>query len=139
MDLGLFTMPIEIEIGLEGGGSELVRIDNSLAHEKTTGPEIFEQTNGEVDAIVLGVGSSGTVAGLSKYFAEHAPNVDMIICASAGVERVSAISAWRVRACANSSTTRACRPACANHSRTTTRRSAKLWKGPTPSISPNDP
>ena len=40
--------------------------DNSLAHEQTTAPEIYEQTNGEVDAIVLGVGSSGTVSGLSQ-------------------------------------------------------------------------
>jgi cystathionine beta-synthase len=58
--------------------------DNSLAHEKTTAPEIFEQTNGEVDAIVLGVGSSGTVAGLSKYFAEHAPEVELILADPVG-------------------------------------------------------
>jgi cystathionine beta-synthase len=58
--------------------------DNSLAHEQTTAPEIFEQTNGEVDAIVLGVGSSGTVAGLSKYFAEHAPNVELILADPVG-------------------------------------------------------
>jgi len=58
--------------------------DNSLAHEKTTGPEIFEQTNGEVDAIVLGVGSSGTVSGLSKYFAEHAPNVELVLADPVG-------------------------------------------------------
>jgi cystathionine beta-synthase len=59
-------------------------VDNSLAHEQTTAPEIFEQTNGEVDAIVLGVGSSGTVAGLSKYFAEHAPNVELILADPVG-------------------------------------------------------
>ncbi len=53
--------------------------DNCLAHEQTTAPEIYEQTNGEVDAIVLGVGSSGTVSGLSKYFAGHAPNVELIL------------------------------------------------------------
>jgi cystathionine beta-synthase len=58
--------------------------DNSLAHEQTTAPEIFEQTNGEVDAVVLGVGSSGTVAGLSKYFAEHAPNVELILADPVG-------------------------------------------------------
>ena len=58
--------------------------DNSLAHEQTTAPEIFGQTNGEVDAVVLGVGSSGTVAGLSKYFAEHAPNVELILADPVG-------------------------------------------------------
>jgi cystathionine beta-synthase len=58
--------------------------DNSLAHELTTGPEILEQTNGEVDAIVLGVGSSGTVSGLGKFLAENAPNVELILADPVG-------------------------------------------------------
>jgi cystathionine beta-synthase len=53
--------------------------DNPLAHEQTTGPEIIEQTGGRVDAIVLGVGSSGTVSGLSKYLREHAPAVELVL------------------------------------------------------------
>ncbi len=53
--------------------------DNPLAHEQGTGPEILEQTGGKVDAIVLGVGSSGTVSGLSRYLSEHAPQVDLIL------------------------------------------------------------
>jgi len=53
--------------------------DNPLAHEQTTGPEILEQMDGDVDAIVLGVGSSGTVSGLGKYLAEHAPDVELIL------------------------------------------------------------
>jgi len=47
--------------------------DNPLAHEMTTAPEIVEQMGGELDAIVLGVGSSGTVSGIGKYLEEHAP------------------------------------------------------------------
>ena len=58
--------------------------DNSLAHEQTTGPEILDQTNGEVDAIVLGVGSSGTVSGLGKFLAENAPNVELILADPVG-------------------------------------------------------
>lgn len=58
--------------------------DNPLAHELTTGPEIVEQAGPELDAIVLGVGSSGTVSGLSKYLAEHAPGVDLIIADPVG-------------------------------------------------------
>ena len=54
-------------------------LDNPLAHEKTTAPEIFEQLNGKVDAIVLGVGSSGTVSGISKYLQEHSPKTELII------------------------------------------------------------
>lgn len=58
--------------------------DNPLAHERTTGPEIVEQMDGDVDAIVLGVGSSGTVSGLSKYLNEHAPTVDLILADPVG-------------------------------------------------------
>jgi cystathionine beta-synthase len=58
--------------------------DNPLAHERTTAPEILEQMNGDLDAIVLGVGSSGTVSGISKYLAEHAPHVDLILADPVG-------------------------------------------------------
>ena len=58
--------------------------DNPLAHEQTTGPEILEQMNGDLDAIVLGVGSSGTVSGLSKYLKEHAPDVNLVLADPAG-------------------------------------------------------
>ncbi len=58
--------------------------DNPLAHEQTTGPEIVEQMGGDVDAIVLGVGSSGTVSGLSKYLAAHAPGVELVLADPAG-------------------------------------------------------
>jgi len=53
--------------------------DNPLAHERTTAPEILEQMDGKLDAIVLGVGSSGTVSGISQYLAKNAPNVDLIL------------------------------------------------------------
>jgi len=52
---------------------------NPLAHETTTGPEIWEQTGGRLDAIVCGVGSGGTLTGLSRYFAKVAPNVEMVL------------------------------------------------------------
>src|SRR5215472_15918826 len=42
---------------------------NPQAHEDTTGPEILEQMRGSVDAVVCGVGSGGTLTGLSRYFA----------------------------------------------------------------------
>ncbi len=58
--------------------------DNPLAHETTTGPEIIEQMGGELDAIVLGVGSSGTVSGLGKYLEEHAPGVDLVLADPVG-------------------------------------------------------
>jgi cystathionine beta-synthase len=58
--------------------------DNPLAHELTTAPEILEQMNGDVDAIVLGVGSSGTVSGIGKYLAENAPKVEIILADPVG-------------------------------------------------------
>ena len=58
--------------------------DNPLAHECTTAPEIFKQLNGNVDAIIVGVGSSGTVSGISKYLQEHAPKTELVIADPVG-------------------------------------------------------
>src|SRR5205085_4098979 len=52
---------------------------NPHAHETTTGPEIWAQSGGEVDAVVCGVGSGGTLTGLSRYFARIAPHVEMVL------------------------------------------------------------
>ncbi len=53
--------------------------DNPLAHETTTAPEILSEMDGKLDAVVVGVGSSGTISGMSKYFREHAPGVEIIL------------------------------------------------------------
>jgi cystathionine beta-synthase len=53
--------------------------DNPKAHAATTGPEILEQMEGRLDAIVVGVGSSGTIAGLTQFFRERLPSVQMIL------------------------------------------------------------
>ncbi|MEM8547408.1 MAG: pyridoxal-phosphate dependent enzyme [Pseudomonadota bacterium] len=58
--------------------------DNPLAHERTTAPEILEQLDGKVDAIVVGVGSSGTVSGMSKYLAQAAPDVRLVLADPVG-------------------------------------------------------
>jgi cystathionine beta-synthase len=57
---------------------------NPLAHESTTGPEIWQQMDGKLDAIVFGVGSSGTMTGLSRYFARVAPDVELVIADPVG-------------------------------------------------------
>lgn len=57
---------------------------NPVAHEKTTGPEIWEQTNHDVDAIVCGVGSGGTLTGLSRYFSHTQPNCEIILADPVG-------------------------------------------------------
>ena len=60
--------------------------DNPAAHEHGTGPEILRQMAevGGLDAIVFGCGSSGTMTGLSRCFAEHAPDVEMILADPVG-------------------------------------------------------
>lgn len=52
---------------------------NPRAHEETTGPEIFEQMGGDVDAVVVGVGSGGTLTGLGRYFRRVSPKTKMIL------------------------------------------------------------
>jgi cystathionine beta-synthase len=52
---------------------------NPKAHEETTGPEIWAQMDGKVDAVVCGVGSGGTLTGLARYFARTAPAVEMLL------------------------------------------------------------
>jgi len=52
---------------------------NPQAHEEVTGPEIWRQMGGDLDAIVMGVGSSGTVTGLSRYFAREAPGLELVL------------------------------------------------------------
>jgi cystathionine beta-synthase len=52
---------------------------NPLTHERTTGPEILAQMGGDLDAMVVGVGSGGTLTGLGRYFAAHSPKTKMIL------------------------------------------------------------
>ncbi|MES2257635.1 MAG: pyridoxal-phosphate dependent enzyme [Pseudomonadota bacterium] len=52
---------------------------NPLAHETTTGPEIWEQCGHELDAIVVGVGSGGTLTGLSRYFRKVQPALTFVL------------------------------------------------------------
>jgi len=58
--------------------------DNPAAHEQTTGPEIHEQLDGRVDAIVFGCGSSGTMTGLSRYFARISPQTEFVLADPVG-------------------------------------------------------
>jgi cystathionine beta-synthase len=53
-------------------------MSNPEAHYLHTGPEIFEQTGGEVEAIVISVGTGGTISGVGRYFKEHRPEVVIV-------------------------------------------------------------
>jgi len=52
---------------------------NPRAHEETTGPEIWAQMNHDVDAVVAGVGTGGTLTGLSRFFATASPATDIVL------------------------------------------------------------
>jgi cystathionine beta-synthase len=57
---------------------------NPLAHQMTTGPEIWEQMERDVDAVVCGVGSGGTLTGLGRFFAEVSPKTQMVLADPVG-------------------------------------------------------
>jgi cystathionine beta-synthase len=57
---------------------------NPAAHEASTAPEIWEQMGHKVDAVISGVGSGGTMTGLSRYFAKVSPSTEMVLADPVG-------------------------------------------------------
>ena len=71
----------------ENGGfyvNQFANAANPRAHEETTGPEIWEQMEHDVDGVVAGVGTGGTLTGLSRFFARVSPGTEMILADPAG-------------------------------------------------------
>ena len=57
---------------------QFTNYQNVLAHYKTTGPEIYEDTDGEVDILVAGVGTGGTITGVGEYLKSKKPSVKVV-------------------------------------------------------------
>jgi cystathionine beta-synthase len=77
---------------------------NPAAHERSTGPEIWAQMDGRLDAVVCGVGSGGTLTGLTHYFRAVAPHVKMVLADPLGsvvaeytrTGRIGSVGSWLV-------------------------------------------
>ncbi len=69
-------------IAQERGGFYVNQFENPhnpRTHERSTGPEIWKQMEHQLDAVVCGVGSGGTLTGLGRYFSRVAPHVEMVL------------------------------------------------------------
>ena len=83
---GAIAKAEELAQQIEGGfiPSQFTNSANPTAHFNTTGPEIWEDTEGNVDIFIAGVGTGGTVSGVGKYLKSKNPNVKVVAVEPAG-------------------------------------------------------
>ncbi len=83
---GAIAKAEELAQQIEGGfiPSQFTNNANPTAHFNTTGPEIWEDTDGKVDIFVAGVGTGGTVSGVGKYLKSKNPDVKVVAVEPAG-------------------------------------------------------
>ena len=70
--------------------------DNYLAHYRTTGPEIWRDTNGQITHFVSSMGTTGTIMGVSRYLKEQNPNVQIVGCQPTDGSSIPGIRKWPV-------------------------------------------
>ena len=73
-------------------------LDNVLAHYTTTGPEIWEQTEGKVDAVVMGSGTGGTVTGVGRFLKERNSRIKIVVSDPGGSAITSYVKEGKIEA-----------------------------------------
>lgn len=85
---------------VEKGGylmlNQFANPDNYLAHYRTTGPEIWRDTDGQVTHFVSSMGTTGTIMGTSRYLKEQNPNVQIVGCQPTDGSSIPGIRKWPV-------------------------------------------
>lgn len=82
-----YYQEVAARIAIERGGFFVNQFENEAnvaAHYETTGPEIWDQTDGQIDALVAGVGSGGTITGVGRYLRERKETVELILADPVG-------------------------------------------------------
>ncbi|OZB05163.1 MAG: cysteine synthase B, partial [Marinobacter sp. 34-60-7] len=88
---------LALKMQAEGQGRVLDQFsnpDNPLAHYRTTGPEIWEQTEGRVTHFVSSMGTTGTIMGVSRYLKERNPDIRIIGLQPADGASIPGIRRW---------------------------------------------
>jgi len=88
---------LALEMEMQGKGkvlNQFANFDNPLAHYQTTGPEIWQDTEGEITHFVSAMGTTGTIMGTSKYLKEQNNNIQIVGVEPVDGARIPGIRRW---------------------------------------------